>query len=148
MDRSPAHLLVCAPPSLRCASQVLELHKKGVRVRIISDKDEARQPGSDIEKYRQAGIRVRRGPLNETAKTAGRMHHKFGKRPARVALLRRPAPGAHGVDTSYVDSYESSGYQCDDGDTHTQRLTLTTALVPAVLALLVPIQPSLMDGCC
>lgn len=59
---------LCAP-----AIQVLELHNKGVRVRIISDNDQAHTQGSDIDKFRQAGIAVRQD------KTAAHMHHKFGE---------------------------------------------------------------------
>ncbi|PNW74265.1 hypothetical protein CHLRE_13g591900v5 [Chlamydomonas reinhardtii] len=59
---------------------VLELHNKGVRVRIISDNDQAHTQGSDIDKFRQAGIAVRQD------KTAAHMHHKFAIIDGRLLL--------------------------------------------------------------
>ncbi|KAG2443325.1 hypothetical protein HYH02_009391 [Chlamydomonas schloesseri] len=59
---------------------VLELHKRGVRVRIISDNDQAHTQGSDIDKFRQAGIAVRQD------KTSAHMHHKFAIIDGRLLL--------------------------------------------------------------
>jgi len=55
----------------RISSAVLSAHQRRVRVRILSDNDKAYDAGSDIERFRQAGIPVRvdRGPDH--------MHHKF-----------------------------------------------------------------------
>lgn len=55
----------------RISSAVLSAHQRQVKVRILSDNDKAFDAGSDIERFRQAGIPVRvdRGPDH--------MHHKF-----------------------------------------------------------------------
>jgi mitochondrial cardiolipin hydrolase len=55
----------------RISSAVLSAHQRRVKVRILSDNDKAYDAGSDIERFRQAGIPVRvdRGPDH--------MHHKF-----------------------------------------------------------------------
>ena len=50
---------------------VLELWEKGIKVRIISDDDQAKSQGSDVEWLRHKGIPVR------TDKEKSHMHHKF-----------------------------------------------------------------------
>eukprot|EP00667_Euglena_gracilis_P024131 EG_transcript_27581 len=51
--------------------QVIEAHKRGVKVRIISDNAQAQTQHSDIPELRSAGIPVR------TDKSPALMHHKF-----------------------------------------------------------------------
>ncbi|KAG2482207.1 hypothetical protein HYH03_018852 [Edaphochlamys debaryana] len=50
---------------------VLDLYRKGVKIRIITDNDQAHTQGSDIAKFQAAGIAVRQD------KTPAHMHHKF-----------------------------------------------------------------------
>lgn len=50
---------------------VMMLHKKGVRVRVMTDDDQANSQGSDIQKFRSVGIQVKM----DHAPT--HMHHKF-----------------------------------------------------------------------
>lgn len=62
------------------ADVVLDLHRKGVKVRIITDNDQANTQGSDIGKFQQAGIQVRED------KTPAHMHHKFAILDGRLLL--------------------------------------------------------------
>lgn len=55
----------------RIAQPLLEAHKRGVKIRIVSDNEKLLEAGSDIERFRQAGIPVR------VDKTEYHMHHKF-----------------------------------------------------------------------
>lgn len=55
----------------RIASVIVKAHAHGVKVRIITDNDQASQLGSDIEKFKSAGIptKLDTSPFH--------MHHKF-----------------------------------------------------------------------
>ncbi|TMW60160.1 hypothetical protein Poli38472_000202 [Pythium oligandrum] len=53
------------------AEEVLAAHKRGVRVRVITDDGQSKGVGSDIQKFVDAGIPVR----DDNARTY--MHHKF-----------------------------------------------------------------------
>lgn len=55
----------------RIASAMLEAHRRGIALRVITDNDKALDLGSDIERLRAAGILVR------IDRTAYHMHHKF-----------------------------------------------------------------------
>ena len=55
----------------RIARALLDCHKRGVTLRIISDNDKAFDRGSDIDKLRAAGVPVR------VDRTDAHMHHKF-----------------------------------------------------------------------
>jgi len=55
----------------RIASAILDTHRRGRAVRIITDDDKAMDPGSDIDRLRKAGIPVR------VDNTRYHMHHKF-----------------------------------------------------------------------
>jgi phosphatidylserine/phosphatidylglycerophosphate/cardiolipin synthase-like enzyme len=65
----------------RITKAVLDAHRRGVFVRIISDNEKQHDPGSDIRKFRDAGIEVKlddhhtRGPSDPGIN--GHMHHKF-----------------------------------------------------------------------
>eukprot|EP00775_Hariotina_reticulata_P011476 gene11476-11620_t len=50
---------------------ILAVHQRGVRVRVISDNDQATSAGSDINQLRAAGVAV------ETDLDQYHMHHKF-----------------------------------------------------------------------
>lgn len=55
----------------RLADAILKAHRRGVRVRIISDNDKALDLGSDVRMLAEEGIEVRLDT------TAAHMHHKF-----------------------------------------------------------------------
>ncbi len=55
----------------RIASAILDTHRRGRAVRIITDDDKAADPGSDIDRLRKAGVPVR------VDNTRYHMHHKF-----------------------------------------------------------------------
>ena len=55
----------------RLTSAVLDAHRRGVRVRIITDNDKAADLGSDADQFLQAGIDLR------VDRTEYHMHHKF-----------------------------------------------------------------------
>ena len=51
---------------------IIEAHKRGVKVRVISDDEQAKNPGADIERLQQAGI-----PLKIDLDPKAHMHNKF-----------------------------------------------------------------------
>lgn len=69
--RSAIDICVFTITDDRVTSQILEAHRRGVAVRVISDNDKAHDAGSDTERIARAGIPVRvDGKPNH-------MHHKF-----------------------------------------------------------------------
>lgn len=63
----------------RISRTVLDAHKRGVRVRIISDNDKSADLGSDIQKFCEAGIPVKLDDMSGPSSSGlnGHMHHKF-----------------------------------------------------------------------
>jgi phosphatidylserine/phosphatidylglycerophosphate/cardiolipin synthase-like enzyme len=63
----------------RIARAVLDAHRRGVVVRVISDNEKCHDAGSDVFRLRDAGIAVKlddaRGPADHGL--TGHMHHKF-----------------------------------------------------------------------
>jgi mitochondrial cardiolipin hydrolase len=55
----------------RITQPILAAHRRGVKVRIITDNDKANDFGSDIDQFFRAGVAVK------TDHTAFHMHHKF-----------------------------------------------------------------------
>lgn len=55
----------------RISDAIIFAHRRGIRVRIISDNDKLNDAGSDIEELANAGIPVR------IDRTPNHMHHKF-----------------------------------------------------------------------
>ena len=55
----------------RVAGTMLETHRRGVRIRIVTDNDKAGDLGSDIERLEAAGI------TTKIDRTPYHMHHKF-----------------------------------------------------------------------
>ena len=53
------------------ANKILDIHKRGINVRIITDNDKVNDRGSDIHMLSQAGINTK------TDSTDDHMHHKF-----------------------------------------------------------------------
>eukprot|EP00741_Cyanophora_paradoxa_P012912 tig00020629_g12468.t1 len=55
----------------KISNRILDAHRRGVRVRIITDNDKSADRGSDIERLADAGIPIK------VDKTAAHMHNKF-----------------------------------------------------------------------
>lgn len=55
----------------RISNAILAAHRRGVKIRIVTDNDKRFDPGSDIDRFAAAGIPVRMD------RTANHMHHKF-----------------------------------------------------------------------
>lgn len=64
----------------RLSRAVLDAHRRGVAVRIITDDDKAFDAGSDVGRLARAGVEVR------TDREVGHMHHKFAIFDARLLL--------------------------------------------------------------
>ena len=64
----------------RITSAMLTAHRRGVRIRIITDNEKRLDPGSDIERLIQSGLAVRQD------NTEFHMHHKFAAFDQRVLL--------------------------------------------------------------
>ena len=62
------------------AAGIIALHKRGVRVRIITDDEQTNAAGSDVGKFIDAGIRVRHDD------SPHHMHHKFAVLDGRILL--------------------------------------------------------------
>ena len=64
----------------RVTQTLLGLHRRGIRLRILSDDAKAWDPGSDIHRLAAAGVAV------FTDRSEGHFHHKFAVIDARVAI--------------------------------------------------------------
>jgi cardiolipin hydrolase len=77
--RRSADVCVFTVTDDRISRAILDAHRRGVTVRIISDNDKQHDLGSDLQKFRAAGIAVKvddqRGPTEPGLN--GHMHHKF-----------------------------------------------------------------------
>lgn len=69
--RASADVCVFTITDDRISDALLRAHRRRVVVRIITDNDKAFDPGSDIDRFRAAGVPVR------IDRTADHMHHKF-----------------------------------------------------------------------
>src|SRR5262245_23002411 len=63
----------------RITRAILDAHRRGVSVRIISDNEKCHDPGSDIHRLREAGVAVKLDDHHSAAEAGinGHMHHKF-----------------------------------------------------------------------
>jgi mitochondrial cardiolipin hydrolase len=63
----------------RITRAILDAHRRGVKVRIISDNEKCHDAGSDIHRLRDAGIPVKMDDVRGPAEPGinGHMHHKF-----------------------------------------------------------------------
>ncbi|MBA4191393.1 MAG: hypothetical protein C0467_25720 [Planctomycetaceae bacterium] len=67
----------------RISRAIQDAHRRGVKIRIISDNEKAFDAGSDIQRFRDAGIPVKLDEVRGSARgrsdpgTNGHMHHKF-----------------------------------------------------------------------
>lgn len=77
--RRQADVCVFTVTDDRISRAILDAHRRGVAVRIISDNEKQHDAGSDVQRFREAGIPVKvddhRGPAD--AGLNGHMHHKF-----------------------------------------------------------------------
>ena len=77
--RRSADVCVFTVTDDRISRAILDAHRRGVEVRVISDNEKCHDAGSDIHKFRDAGIPVKlddvRGPADHGL--TGHMHHKF-----------------------------------------------------------------------
>jgi phosphatidylserine/phosphatidylglycerophosphate/cardiolipin synthase-like enzyme len=70
-SRASADICVFTITDDRITRALLDSHRRGVRVRVVTDNDKSLDPGSDIRRLREAGVAVR------TDRTEAHMHHKF-----------------------------------------------------------------------
>lgn len=64
----------------RLSAALLDCHRRGVRLRLITDDDKAVDAGSDVDRLREAGIAVR------LDRSRFHMHHKFALFDDRVLV--------------------------------------------------------------
>jgi mitochondrial cardiolipin hydrolase len=64
----------------RISEALIERHKRGVKLRILTDNEKLFDAGSDIERFHRAGIEVR------VDQTEYHMHHKFALIDGKVAI--------------------------------------------------------------
>lgn len=69
--RASADVCVFTITDDRISDAMLRAHRRGLRIRIITDNDKSFDPGSDIDRFRAAGIPVR------IDRSIDHMHHKF-----------------------------------------------------------------------
>jgi len=77
--RKTADLCVFTITDDRISRAVLDAHRRGVKVRIISDADKAHDLGSDMKQFAEEGIAVKlvRVVGAHDPGVSGHMHHKF-----------------------------------------------------------------------
>ena len=63
----------------RISRAILDAHRRGVAVRIVTDNEKQHDAGSDVQKFHEAGIAVKTDDMHGPADTGlnGHMHHKF-----------------------------------------------------------------------
>ncbi len=63
----------------RISRAILDAHRRKVVVRVVTDNEKQHDAGSDIQKFREAGIAVKTDDMHGHADTGlnGHMHHKF-----------------------------------------------------------------------
>lgn len=64
----------------RISDAMIQSHRRGVKIRIVTDNDKCFDPGSDIERFCASGLPVRKD------RTPNHMHHKFAIFDGRVLL--------------------------------------------------------------
>jgi cardiolipin hydrolase len=78
--RRTADLCVFTITDDRITRAILDAHRRGVKLRVISDNEKCHDPGSDVHKLRDAGIPVKMDdapPGRSDPGINGHMHHKF-----------------------------------------------------------------------
>jgi len=62
----------------RISRAIVDAHRRGVALRIISDAEKANDLGSDMQQFQQEGIAVRlMRVMSADSRSSGHMHHKF-----------------------------------------------------------------------
>lgn len=63
----------------RITRAILDAHRRKVSIRIITDSEKQHDAGSDIQKFRDAGIEVKCDDMHSESESGlnGHMHHKF-----------------------------------------------------------------------
>jgi mitochondrial cardiolipin hydrolase len=63
----------------RISGAILDAHRRGVKLRILSDQDKSGDVGSDMRLFREAGISVKLADVFDHTgpRRDGHMHHKF-----------------------------------------------------------------------
>lgn len=77
--RRTADVCVFTVTDDRISRAILDAHRRGVRVRIVTDNEKQHDAGSDVQKLRDAGIAVKVDDMNEASEPGlnGHMHNKF-----------------------------------------------------------------------
>jgi cardiolipin hydrolase len=77
--RRTADLCVFTITDDRISRSILDAHRRGVKIRIISDNEKWHDLGSDIQQFREAGISVKMDDIHghQDPHLNGHMHHKF-----------------------------------------------------------------------
>ena len=78
--RDSAEICVYTITDNRIANAIVDAHRRGVRVRVVTDNDKSADLGSDVSRLEDAGVPVAR---DETDK---HMHHKFAVFDRRVVM--------------------------------------------------------------
>jgi len=81
----------------RLSSAILDAHRRGVRVRIITDDEKATDRGSDADRLAEAGIELR------TDRSSYHMHHKFALFDGSILLT-----GSYNWTRTAADSNEEN----------------------------------------
>jgi phosphatidylserine/phosphatidylglycerophosphate/cardiolipin synthase-like enzyme len=69
--RKSADVCVFTITDDRISNAIIEAHRRGISIRVLTDNEKAFDPGSDITRLEQAGVQVR------VDRTPYHMHHKF-----------------------------------------------------------------------
>ena len=80
----------------RISDLLLELHERGVRLRILTDDEKTQDPGSDVGRLARQGVAVR------TDRAPDHMHHKFAIVDGRELLN-----GSYNWTRSAIDNWEN-----------------------------------------
>ncbi|MBN9121941.1 MAG: DUF1669 domain-containing protein [Planctomycetes bacterium] len=77
--RRTADVCVFTVTDDRISRAILDAHRRGVAVRVITDAEKQYDAGSDVQKFRAAGIAVKTDDIHASAEPGlnGHMHHKF-----------------------------------------------------------------------
>jgi mitochondrial cardiolipin hydrolase len=78
--KSSIHLCIFTITDARLAEELIKCHKKGIKVKIITDDEKTKDHGSEIVVLEKAGIPVK------TDHSRYHMHNKFGIIDGRVAM--------------------------------------------------------------
>jgi phosphatidylserine/phosphatidylglycerophosphate/cardiolipin synthase-like enzyme len=101
--RASADICVFTITDDRITRALLDTHRRGVRVRVVTDNDKALDLGSDIRRLREGGIAVRMD------KTEAHMHHKFA-----VFERKRLLTGSYNWTRSAADANHENVLISDD----------------------------------